>query len=723
MSGPPGPRYSAALFDRMLAFRGISRERALLDPNPLTRHSGIFLVFVPEQPTAYDEDLADISYGCTSPAELLVDPDRFYTPRHEPQDPAFCDKYTSTHGVSDRRYSNNCERMLDSERLLYNESEAELREAYSLWEQHDEHTLAEIAPENLDDESALMDGELTANGGVYDPYRPELSELNAHQITQLVTLPPAAKYRDLLELSFWTRVQLHGLSQPRRYKNNLSAIVRHQSEDFLVVANLSEILVYDFHPTWLEPLCKPCLRFETRPPVTLTLDRIVLTLPCYPHAINYVKASSYWAGGSVVGICVDDGSLHIWRAETLAKHIKLHKDKLRKSLYSLKIKPDLTLKTSASAWGLDFAKTIDADGAPHHILVASSNSQTAALFYVNEALDQWSEIETHETLHNIPSVSFIEYSIADSKHRATVSCVTISGELLIFEFVFNVEKERRVVSFETPRVIRRTCLDSDCWTAKPVHSKYFKSVQSIRAMTGDPIIDELNEAAKILTESKILGASDNSPSHLGIACCWQYYEPPVVKVNLKSAIDEDDLSNPKYLSLQEECWRMHETYKHKSMAKQNGAEDDIFLAVSTDKTVGLFRADTLFCTALTGRLFGLELATDEDSKFCNRILISEVIPELLCFIAVTQLGFVSIMRLCEHRGLHSMRQEHIFPNALGLMIGGNGFRSIVGMCVRDISILAESPRFQLFIIYSDGFTLPYTLWDSDGNIEVSGLDM
>lgn len=554
------------------------------------------------------------------------------------------------------------------------------------------------------------------NGGIYDPFRPGLSLLDPGETMRLLSLPPAAKFRDPVHLQPLGSSVVTGLESSRRYKNNLAGVLSHKDHGrALVVACGSELLVYQFDPLCHTPRKNPSLRFDTRPPFTLNLDQAALTWPYYPHTINSLKVCELWIDGAAVGVCVDDGNVLVWHAKTLFQEINRKSVLGADRFFRLKIAPDINLRVQASAWGIDFASACDGTE-ENHVLAVSANSQDITLFY-HQQDGTFAEVVSHPILHNIPEVSFATYTVEKGLHRALVCAPSISAELVMFEFVFHTgesassqEEATNTCEFDEPTVVLRTDLGSDCWTAKPVHSRYFKPVQSLRAMTGDPFIDDEVEVSQILVELSIteMSVDPRKSSAVGGAARWQFFDSPVVSLS-----NDPELScSSKFSDFDKDHERMHLAYK--SQCKENSdsalaAVTDFLVAVSTESRLGLFSAETFFCHAATKKLFTLDIPSNEDTKWCDRILLTLVIPELLSFVAASQSGLVSIMRLCQHRGLYGMRQEHLFPNALGLAVAENRLRTITGMCARNISVAPEYPRFCLYIVYSDGLVLTYEL--------------
>lgn len=690
-------------------------------------------VIIPEIPMACDIVASSVSLAIDDDAEIH---DWYPAVVLPPTSHNVAPTYTSRGTHSDRRYSNNSERNENVAPMKM----AQLKSAYNafwVWERHDTTTMREITPpdemveeekdtkeeeksngekesnaerdeDKASDDDATSDSEF-ANGGIYHPFHPGLSLLAPGDTMNLLSLPPAAKYRDLVLLRPIGSTAVSGLESSRRYKNNLAGVVSHEQHGLaLVVACGSELLVYRYDPLVHVPEKNPCLRFDTRPPFTLNLDQAVLTFPYYPHTINSLKVCDLWIDGAAVGVCVDDGSVLVWHAKTLFREIHRRSVLGADRFFRLKIAADISLRVQASAWGIDFASAVDG-GKVHHILAVSANSQDITLFY-HQTAGTFDEVVTHPILHNIPEVSFASYTVEAGAHKALVCAPSISAELVMFEFCFRTAGESLTTEFDEPTVVRRTDLGADCWTAKPVHAKYFKPVQSLRAMTGDPFIDEEVEMLHILVELNItqMAVDPRKSSAVGGAAKWQFFDSPVVCLSNDPGLRRSS----KFSDFDKDHERMHLAYKNQCrehVTSDSTGVADVLLAVSTEARVGLFDGDTFFCYAATKKLFTLDIPTNEDTKWCDRILLTLVIPELLSFVAASQSGLVSIMRLCQHRGLYGMRQEHLFPNALGLAVAEDRLRTIVGLCARDVSVAPEYPRFCLYIVYSDGLVLTYEL--------------
>lgn len=745
------PEYSLNRFIEFLDYRGVLRKpwvnrsrpstfqlKLIALPGEIEEEADSILVddrlFMTEENDIgnfFPQSIESFQVECGTPPS---DPDTFYNKTESKDtnevgaddDSAY--RYINQGVAGDRRYSNNSERrpstLKDTQTIAMT-----IQKAYNEWERRGMATMRAPSPRKLSTGKEGTDvARNGSSGGLSEPFRLGFSEIVTDSTAVLLQLAAASKYRDLLLLNYLGATMLTGLGASRRYKNNLSVVIHDgKDEDLLLVACASEILMYEFDSQLHKPKETAKFRFDTKPPSTTIADGNLLTWPYYPHTINFMTATDDWQHGPAIGICTDDGSILIWHTSNLRSEMdRLCKENLSPNarLYNLRVKADLNFKLGMSAWGLDFGSATDEKGEKHYILAASSNSQTVTLCYFDRAAGIMNSVDSLELLHNIPEVSIIDYFIFESTHVATVSCASISGELVIFKFTFKLDDSAlRQTSewperlgralFSEPVVLRRTKLNSECWTVKPMSTKYFKLVQSLKSMTGDPSIEEDTEITQILIESAILGLSSDPlhSSDLGGAAYFQFFDSPVVCLAVGTEHDPLRNNTSKFGSNEEEYRRIHQAYKSICSSSAPDPLQNFVLAVSTDSKLGLFRADTLFCPSATKKVFTLDLPENEETKWCKRILITHVIKELLCFIAVSQLGLVTIMRLCEHRGLYGMRQEFLFPNALSLSIAENNLRTIIGVAIRDLSIKNEILRYFLYILYSDGLVLTYELRD------------
>ncbi|KAL6450028.1 CRT10 Protein CRT10 [Candida maltosa Xu316] len=524
----------------------------------------------------------------------------------------------------------------------------------------------------------------------------------------------------------------------RKFKNNLSEIVTDGDSEWLVLALNAELVFFGFDGLTNLP-SRQILRLDTSPSYTSSTDRLISTWPYFPHTINYLK-SGVFNGKHVLAACTDDGTLLIWYSQRIIELVSKFESKIKSESdnntptaatttnmsSSTVIKPDFRMKMEASLWGLDF-KTYNG----HNIIVASDNSQSVVLFYYHPIDERFYHIRSHQILHNIPEVSIVSCVEDDNgEHTVDVSCCSISGEIIIFQFKFTIHqgpvnlgeyeyfknesyyyvdgtmeqlenrngidphelaiwksKKFKRIEFSDAVCISRIVLSEDCWTIKPLDSKWFLPVGSIRDIFGDSKIDNTKELNRINQESKTLGQSSGK---------FQYF--PSKTVNLEQQPQQQE-ENTKLTSIDDEYRRIH-----KELIRGSSR---YLLVSSTARKLALFNFPSLYCPCSTEKVFNLAIPFNEESKFTNRISITKIIPELSCLIAVTQQGLITIMRLCTFNGIYGMRQEHVFPNALSLSLGYHGYRTIVGICLRDRSL--DRPCFALYVTYNDGLILGYNV--------------
>ncbi|KAG7192185.1 uncharacterized protein KQ657_001899 [Scheffersomyces spartinae] len=687
-------------------------------------------------------------------------------------------KYTPYRENGDRRYSNN---------MTISASSKDIPDGLleSKWD---------FEAEAEDEKKA------TELGGRLSAWDTRLLEMakDTDDLAYLTQEPLASQYADGLDLTFCGNSRLLGLPKFPKYKNNLSEIIHWNDEDFLIVAASSKLAVFRLNPLTFVPERICCLKFDTKPQFTTSLDSMSATWPHFPHQINFIKVFDSWIGCQCLGACVDDGAVLIWKVETIMNQVDTFMNRVvglsvdenknfvepftlgNVANLSVKIKPDLRIKLTSSVWGLDALSFVDSYGRSHNLLVASDNSQKITLLYYDMLRGRFYAAVSTQLLHNIPQVSFIDhYELADHhRHYLKIACSCVSSELVVFKTHFDIvegpfaEREcgklvsnvfhvdpttelvsrievgrftgnqenvedaeheegqsegqthlrihgtesmafKRIKLDEHPRVKLRTYLNQECWTVKPIDSKYFHEVSSLKKMCGDPYLEDAQEVPNIWFESEALKLPGNLSisDKLGGATNWQFFEAPVA--SFSNQLDASLELTAKLATVDDEYKRIHKGY-HLQLRYQDQNQDyqhtrNKFLMVTTAKRIAMYRSDTLFCNAGTRTVFDVKLPHDEEGRYSNRILLSLVIPQLSCFVASTQQGLVSIFRLCLHRGVYGMRQEHLFPNVPVLTVEPGVCRTIVGIAARDISVNAYKPRFVLYLTFSDGLIFAYSL--------------
>ncbi|EGW30621.1 uncharacterized protein SPAPADRAFT_157892 [Spathaspora passalidarum NRRL Y-27907] len=589
------------------------------------------------------------------------------------------------------------------------------------------------------------------------------STIESSDPSTLVQNAPAEKFYNALNLKYLGIKKLYTVEIMSKYKNNLTSIIKdgHTGYEYLVAGSNSELVIFQFDHVSQLPDKRAVILFDTKPSYTSSTDRLISTWPYFPHSLNFIKTFDNFNGKQILSACSDDGTLLIWYTDTIIAYINKFKDVKSVDLddtyrdenrfHGLKVKPDFKIKMEASLWGLDFINYKDEQGESHNLIVASDNSQSIGLFYYHAQDERLYHVKSHHILHNIPEVSFVDVKFDGTTHIVDVACASISGELIVFEFMFKLchgpldqdefeyfkneqlyyvdskmeqlenrngidpdslqfqhlkSKRFNRIIWSTPTVISRCVLNEDCWTIKPVDKKWFLPVVSFAAVFGDESINEHQQNNNISHESKLLGTSYDGTlsSNLGIASNFQFFESKVASLAPKPPHDVS-VDSVKLTLIDDEYRRIHKEYVSKQPPNK-------FLVISTSKKLGMLHYPSLYCNCATRRIFDLPIPFHERSKFSNRISITEVIPKLSCLIAVSQQGLVTIMRLCCHNGVYGMRQEYLFPNALSLALGYHGYRTITGLAIRDKS-LGSTPRFLIYLSYSDGIIVGYQLTLND----------
>ncbi|GME73643.1 unnamed protein product [Ambrosiozyma monospora] len=330
-------------------------------------------------------------------------------------------------------------------------------------------------------------------------------------------------------------------------------------------------------------------------------------------------------------VAVDDGRILVYDIERIVHDASKFKEDPERSSYDLfHVEPDHCMKGYSSVWGIDIYK---------NMIATADNCQMVKLFCFQD--DVVISVQTHQVLHNIPSISFIP---TQSENAYYISAVSISGELLIFKFPFTKSKmsPEKLVMFNKPVVINRALFNDNVWTTCTVDATNFKSVNSIQAMIGDPWIDMQSDlCSKILSESCILDAESDEchSSHLGLAAELQNWFVPTVSFSYP----KNQSANSRFTTLTDTYRRIKKLYDDYYLSKQRANEKqqkslngklywesvsesdtqfkDKFILVTTTMSSGLFRANKLVCNATVSNVFRCK-PMNEELSYSNRMSLA-----------------------------------------------------------------------------------------------------
>lgn len=636
------------------------------------------------------------------------------------------------------------------------------------WERHNEATQDDITATNT--VFLSRHGHGNDDGGVKEPNRPGLSSLDTIDFSSLTREPPGSKFRDSLKLTFIDYRRIEQCHEMTRYKNNIAAVIEGPGgRDVLVTACNARLFFHEFETLLESPKERFSFTFDTRPTRGSPWDNHIATMPHFPHTINYLKVFDDWLGKQVLVACVDDGMILMWYTSTLNEQMEKYKEKFDKFRAlemdglepALRVQPDFKIKLKQSAWGVDLMVHTDVHGTKHHLLAAADNSKTVTFCYYHPGDDQFYSMYYLYLFNNVPAVSFVNHEVKpDGTNRVSLAAASITGMLKIVDFEYDLvegpltREQSKVTSSLTHYVdyigsggfpdsqplqvttqkLRlwsgksgthdRIDFPQRCWTVKLVDASYFHEVQSLRAMTGDPTIAEEQKLVDIMNQShRLSGECDPvASSHLGVAAGLQHFKTPVAKVSMH----EDFMTKKPLIRLGEKLYRTQKSIKRfkenvdgiakvqslngKKYIPEETFTSRQFLAVTCEDAGAIFHADGLQCVSSTDKIFNLASLPGYRSPHpSDRLSITHVIPELLCFIVVSQQGLASIFRLCLHRGLYGMRQEHVFPSALSLAEISAGQNTICGFSVRKATSSHQNPRYFLYIVYTDSLVITYEL--------------
>lgn len=602
--------------------------------------------------------------------------------------------------------------------------------AYDKWEKHEKKRDDKSLDEERTREQNENENETGEQGYIYD------SDI-------------AKKFQDPIQLHSLGMRKLDGLSYAYEYRNNLSVVIKSSDgNEYIVTCSGSKVKFYNIDMLTQLPDLQPVMILECKPDFTSSEDSIASTNLVFPHNINFVKIGKF-GGEEVFGACMDDGRVLVWPTKALLDGIKQYSDRFTlgdaETATGVKIEPKYKLRLEFSAWGLDFME-YEGCGKKHSLIATSDNGQKINLFYLLG--NSFASTESHIVAHNIPEVSFISASVVDGLHEVRLSCVDIGSELLHFLIRFREEgtvdePENPEATFQTyrhsprqnrsgkirfsePLAILRTLLPEEGWTVKVASAKYFKRVNSIFEMTGDSTVDEEAYIRQTLEESKVLNALYDpvKTSDLGLAAKYQYLFCPAKSIELSTEkvpaseraiahMDEtDDVSRRMHRGIRSNliALKSDNNDKTRSLNGKFYLKKDVmplsFLVVSSVKRLFLFQPDTLYCNASTSSIF--DHCFNAEGESINRISISVLVPELLCIIAASQQGLVSVFRLCSYRGLFGLRQEYLLPDPSVILCRNGRPISITGLAIRNLS-LGPVQRYIAYVTYTSGIILAYEL--------------
>ncbi|CDR39240.1 CYFA0S03e01222g1_1 [Cyberlindnera fabianii] len=499
------------------------------------------------------------------------------------------------------------------------------------------------------------------------------------------TIQPALRYDDALEMTKMDKILLRDITTVR-YKNNICECYGR----FMFLGCMSKILILKDEAA-VEYL-------DTKPSFTTGVHREASTWPYFPHTINQIRVTKF-EGRDVLNVCIDDGRYRMYDLTNVETGI------------DLPLIMELTM--TSSVWGVDTRGSF---------VALSDNSQKVTLFHFSDEGVRFGD--SLQLIHNIPDLEIVKVG----SKTVHLVCTAISGELVIL--VFNTTLQtlepcyysstsplklslRELLSQTSPparfssKIEHRTQLEEPGWTVNYVNSSSFMEVNDPSYLGGRDKISTLD----ILQRSRILGLMPNHlvSSDLGGAA---WYEA----IHLKTHYDDEPRIMNRLNSFTDKCARIKKSYFNVDEAENGdfGLTDfqNDFIVVTTASKVGLYRAHRLICNADTGDMF--EFGLIEELEFSNRMSIVKVVPELSAVITVSQAGYFTVFRLVKHRGLHSLREEYVFPSNFHDESFDISMDAILGLGVRKV----DDQTFWLYFAYTDGSISKFELKEND----YTGLD-
>jgi hypothetical protein len=381
--------------------------------------------------------------------------------------------------------------------------------------------------------------------------------------------------------------------------------------------------------------------------------------------------------------------------------------------------------------------------------------------------------------HNIPDVSFIDvedppaaasYGTFAGGPTLYLACISISGEIALWSFgstvdVNAVSDEEEMEMYEsvveqldgspeyfTNRNFRhgvwryRKTLKQEGWTITAVTERDFKQVRALCEVTSNRWINEEALLASFQRLShQLLG--DIRP-HNGAALAPLPSDDAHYLGTRFATIDIETLplhhcvgrlpsrrghadAEPMPYYLLPICQRKFERIKAYMEARKATPEalvdpflkDHYFVSTSA-RSLYLLQAEDLYCNAAQPNVFRWQLMDVADEIHLDRISMAQLLRGLSAIVIVSQAGVVSLFRLVSYMGVHSLRQEYVFPIFEGLQFQYSIIVGIAASPIPDKEADVWKPyddphcvtRYRLIIFFQNGATLTYEVSRPDDEL-------
>lgn len=490
-------------------------------------------------------------------------------------------------------------------------------------------------------------------------------------------------FPDALNLKMKLRSRLDILDCPDCYLDN--SVVSSQIYDMMFIALDNDIYVFQPLKSAMDSTWKSILHFS-----------VCSTTTSCPYVTNITIQTML--GEEYLGIVNSNNFVKLYRTRDIEKRITTTSD----------------VPVSAHRIINSYACQ-DIDMYQDMVAVAHENIVTV-YYYIDGAC----EVVTSPNLeYDINSVAFIR----DLDGGDFVYLVTSSVNSVIY-----VLKFPRVPKVIDPTILDSSVLNEYCSLVSPVSGKSFKKVHSLPLLTGDFKFESQDKfITKVQRESTILDAESDpcTSSHLGLAAELQTLFVPTHFTDtvpessqiLNIPMTPYSLRKDQLINLYKDycesngktkSYRSHNLKSYwKPVASSPGLSDSFFI-VSEDYQISLHRLNHMICNSFAPVVFNYVDDSPEHRRYKNSL--SFVIPDLSCYIVGNTMGYVSIFRLTEFRGLHGMRQEYIIPTQKE--------RKRYHIREHDSLLGASYKRlndniFLLYLIFSSTKVLLYTLTGDD----------
>lgn len=471
---------------------------------------------------------------------------------------------------------------------------------------------------------------------------------DAHPAQKVCQMDPHGResiYEDALRLQRVDSFQTFHPHFSLMYKNNLVEAFK----EYLFIGSNSLLYVYR-NQKLVKTINTSMFEIEEQ-------DVFAALLPLLSYGINFIKLCRF-NYEAVLVLALGDGRVLLYPVRDLVGA-------------QAQPQPKYELRLESSAWGVDTWGNM--------IAVSCNLTRVFYLYYTD---GRFLFGVSSELGHNVPDVSFCgaggSGAPGTDDESVWICCGTITRDLFLLQVAQNPEfvdpnhfayRPGHDVAYPVTidlvlddlplpdyYVSRETKvgLDSSVWSVNMVSHHAFKEVYAPSHLGSLDTLD----IDSLLHKSKVLQLATNPVITSDVGGSAWYHLTRIAHSTGSCTRNRRGIVK---LAQRYEC--IKKAYSEEQVNTGDGTASDTrdrdFVVVTTESKIGLFSLNKLVCNASSGKLYHSPTYNLTDS---NRISIVRVVPEISAVIAASQVGYVTIFRMVSHRGIHSLREEHVIKN-------------------------------------------------------------